>query len=140
MRYTILIIGLLLIVWSCKTQAINQKINKKREGLWIEKYTLDSSHYESIGKYRRDDPVKKWRYYLNGKIIKKEKHKRNTSITKFYHKNGKLQSKGKSKLETGGKNLHWFYYGDWKFYDEERKLIRISKYENGKLISVEKLN
>jgi hypothetical protein len=28
--------------------------NKLKEGLWIENYSEDSSHYKSIGKYRKE--------------------------------------------------------------------------------------
>jgi antitoxin component YwqK of YwqJK toxin-antitoxin module len=114
--------------------------NKQRVGLWIEKYSLDSLHYKSVGKYRKGDPVRRWRYYLNNKIIKREKYKRNTSITRFYHENGEIRSTGKSKLETSDKNLHWFYFGDWKYFNEEGKLVKISKYGNGELISEENFN
>lgn len=139
MRYIIIMLFSFFILYGCKTQPINQKINKQREGLWIEKYTLDSTQYKSIGKYQNGDPIKKWRYYLNSKIIKKEKYKQNLCYTTFYHKNGKIESNGKTKLESSGKNIHWFYFGDWKFFDEKGKLILIRKYDNGKLISEIKL-
>ncbi|MDD2674130.1 MAG: hypothetical protein PHF81_04565 [Flavobacterium sp.] len=87
--------------------------NKRREGLWIEEYTQDSSHYKSIGKYRKGDPIKKWNYYLNGKI----------------------KSKGKTKMETSDKYAHWFYFGDWNFFNEDGKLITIKKYNNGESFS-----
>jgi len=135
MRYLIITLLSFFILYGCKTQPINQKRNKQREGLWIENYNLDSTQYKSVGKYQNGDPIKKWRYYLNCKIIKKEKYKQNLCYTTFYHKNGKIESKGKSKLESSGKNIHWFYFGDWKFFDEKGKLILIRKYENGELIS-----
>jgi len=139
MRYLIVILLSFFILYGCKTQPINQKRNKQREGLWIENYNLDSTQYKSVGKYQNGDPIKKWRYYLNSKIIKKEKYKQNLCYTTFYHKNGKIESKGKSKLESSGKNIHWFYFGDWKFFDEKGKLILIRKYDTGKLISEIKL-
>jgi antitoxin component YwqK of YwqJK toxin-antitoxin module len=109
--------------------------NKQREGLWIEKYTQDSSHYKSIGKYRKGDPIKKWTYYLNDKIIKKEKYKGSICATIFYHKNGKIQSYGKTKIDTCDKYPHWFYLGDWNYYNEDGKLTSIKKYNNGKLLT-----
>lgn len=132
MRQTIIIIGLLFLVFGCKT---NQMKNKHREGRWVEQYTQDSSHYKSVGKYRKGDPVKKWNYYLNGKIIKTEKYKSNICSTTFYHENGKIQSKGKTKMETSGKYAHWFYFGDWNYYNEDGKLITIKKYNNGESLS-----
>lgn len=132
MRYFILLTSLLFLTLGCKT---NKMRNKHREGLWIEKYTQDSSHYKSIGKYRKGDPIKKWTYYLNGKIIKKEKYKGNICITTFYHQNGKIQSNGKTKIDTCDKYPHWFYFGDWNYYNEDGKLTSIKKYNNGKLLT-----
>jgi antitoxin component YwqK of YwqJK toxin-antitoxin module len=135
-----LIISLICIfsLFSCKTKPLNQTVERKREGLWIEQYSLDSAHYRSVGKYKNDDPIKRWRYYLDGKIIKREKHKGNICYTKFYHENKKIQSRGKTVLDTSSKYTHWFYSGDWQFYDDKGKLITTRKYNNGDLISEEK--
>jgi len=132
MRQTVIVIGLVFLVLGCKT---NQMKNKLREGLWIEQYSQDSSNYKSIGKYRKGDPVKKWNYFLNGRIIKREKYKDNICNTTFYHENGKIQSKGKTKTESSAKYVHWFYVGDWNYYNEDGKLITIKKYNNGESLS-----
>jgi len=136
MKNLIIIIScLILSLFSCKPKQTNQKINKKREGLWVEQYTLDSAHYKSVGKYENNDPVKKWRYYLDGKIIKKERRKGNTCCAKFYHKNGKIQSRGLIVLDTSTKYAHWYYSGNWKFYNDKGKLLIKRNYYNGKLVS-----
>ena len=135
MRYTIICSYLFFLIIGCKTTPINQKLNKQREGVWIENYSQDSIQYKSIGKYHKGDPIKKWRYYVNDKISKKEKYKRNLCFTTFYYKNGKIQSRGKTKLETTDTNMHWFYFGDWKYYDEKGKLTMTRKYSNGEFVS-----
>jgi antitoxin component YwqK of YwqJK toxin-antitoxin module len=135
MRYPIIFSCLSFLIISCKTTPINQKLNKQREGVWIEYYSQDSIQYKSIGKYHKGDPIKKWYYYINNKISKKEKYKRNICFTKFYFKNGKIQSRGKTKLEIINTNMHWFYFGDWKYYDERGKLMMTRKYSNGEFIS-----
>jgi antitoxin component YwqK of YwqJK toxin-antitoxin module len=140
MRYLLIPSLLLLALIGCKSTPINQKINKKREGLWIENYAVDSAKYKSVGKYRLDDPVKKWRYYLNGKIIKREKYKGNVCNTKNYFENGKIQSKGHTKTTTDNIEIHWFYDGEWKFFDEKGKLTLIRKYANGELVSEVEFN
>jgi antitoxin component YwqK of YwqJK toxin-antitoxin module len=127
MKKPIIILGcIILSLFSCKP---NQKKTKKREGLWIEQYSLDSAHYKSVGKYKNDDPIKKWCYYLDGKIIK-EKHKIHTCY-KFYHQN----NRGTTVLDTSTKYVHWFYSGNWKFYDNKGKLIIERNYQSGKLAS-----
>jgi antitoxin component YwqK of YwqJK toxin-antitoxin module len=135
MRHLIITLFLTLTLIGCKTAPINQKENKKREGLWIENYAIDSAKYKSVGKYHLDDPIKKWRYYLNGKIIKREKYKLNICNTTTYFENGKIQSKGQTKTTSDNIQIHWFYDGDWNFFDEKGKLIVTRKYSNGELIS-----
>ncbi|KIO53867.1 toxin-antitoxin system YwqK family antitoxin [Flavobacterium hibernum] len=126
--------GIMLL--SCKSKPINQKIDKKREGVWIDNYTQDSTNYKSFEYYKHDEPVKKWKSYINGKIYKTEKYKSGYCIVKFYYENGKVQSKGKTKTEGDSKEMHWFYVGDWKFYSDKGKLTEIKNYNNGNLISV----
>ena len=135
MRNLIISISILFLLVACKAIPTNQKVNKEREGLWIEKYAQDRSQYKSIGKYHKGDPVKRWRYYLNGKIIMREKYKDHYCIRTKYHQNGKVESKGKTELDNNDKYPHWFYNGNWEFFDEKGKPILIKKYENGKLIS-----
>ena len=130
-----LFIFLLLTICCCKTPIINQKVNKKREGLWIENYKQDSANYKSTGYYKNDDPVKKWSYLLNNKLIKREKYKNNNCYTRIYYENGKIQSKGISVLDNSSKYMHWYYNGNWKFYNNKGKLIAIKKYDKGDLIS-----
>ena len=132
-KYFLFILCCNLVLASCISKLTNQTINKKREGLWIEKNSLDSSNYKSVGHYKNDDPIKKWHYYLDGKIIKKEKYKKSYCKTKRYHENGKLQSKGKTVLDTSGKYAHWYYNEEWKFYDDNGKLQSRRMYQEGEL-------
>ena len=119
---------------SCKTNLINQKIDRKKEGVWIEKYSLDSAQYKSIGKYRNDEPIKKWKYYQNSKLIKREKYRQKDCFTSIYHLNGKIQSKGKTILDNSTQYAHWYYSGTWNFYNEKGQLIAKRFYEKGNLV------
>ncbi|MDI5888981.1 hypothetical protein [Flavobacterium yafengii] len=38
-------------------------------------------------------------------------------------------------METSDKYAHWFYFGDWNFFNEDGKLITIKKYNNGESLS-----
>jgi len=140
MRYFSLFIFITFLIIGCKSASINQKINKKREGLWIEQYSIDSIQYKSVGKYKNGDPIKKWRYYLNGKIIKREKYKGNICKTTTFFENGKIQSKGHTKTTTDTIEIHWFYDGVWNFYNEKGRPTIKKKYSNGELISEVELN
>ncbi len=121
----------LFLVFGCKT---NQTIDKVREGFWIDKYMLGDDEYKSTGTYKKGNPVKKWKYFKNDTIYQKEKYRKDICKTIYYHKNGKIMQRGQSKIETKDQ-LHWFYFGDWFFYDENQKLIKIKHYENGLLVS-----
>ena len=139
MRNLFISLFLIVILVGCKTTPINQKVNKKRIGFWIEECKIDSTSYKSAGKYKNGDPIKKWCYYTNNVIYKKEIYRNNKCITTNYYPNGTIQSKGKTSLIMEDSNAHWFYYGNWKYYDENGKLTSIKKYENGKFISETKL-
>ena len=135
--FVLLFCGIMLS--GCKSRPINQKIDHKKEGVWIDNYKQDSTTYKSFEYYKHDEPVKKWKSYINGKIYKTEKYKNGISTIKYYYENGKVQSTGKTKMESNSKETHWFYFGDWKFYSDKGKLTEIKKYNNGELISEQKI-
>jgi hypothetical protein len=91
MKKSIYFFVVILSFCSCRTT--NQTVNNKREEMWIEKYAIDSAHYKSIGTYQNDDPIKKWKYYLNGKLIKKQRYHKLYCKPKFFHKNRKTRAK-----------------------------------------------
>jgi len=62
--FLVLFCGLLLL--GCKSKPINQKIDRKKEGVWIDDYTQDGMNYKSYEYYKNDLPVKKWKSYING--------------------------------------------------------------------------
>lgn len=136
-------VALIFVVFSflsCKTSVVNQKINKQREGKWVDVYVQDNVEYKSVEHYKNNQPVKKWKTYIGGKIYKTEKYKNGISIAKTYYENGKLESKGKTKLETDSIRSHWFYFGEWKFYSDKGKLVSIKTYDKGKFVSEQKIN
>ena len=135
MRQLFILLICTILISGCKSKPINQMIDKKKEGVWIEKYSEDSIHYKSYEYYKDNQPVKKWKSYINGKIYKTEKYRNGICIVKYYHENGKLQSKGKTKIEIDSVETHWFYFGKWKFYSEKGKLTDIRKYNKGELVS-----
>jgi len=128
-----------IVLSGCKSKPINQKIDHKKEGVWIDNYKQDSTTYKSFEYYKHDQPVKKWKSYINGKIYKTEKYKKGVCTVTYYYENGKIQSKGKTKIEVNAAETHWFYFGNWKFYSEKGKLTEIKKYNNGELISEERI-
>ena len=123
--FTILIFSF----FGCKTASVNQKKDHKKEGKWVDVYVQDSVEYKSIEYYKNDLPIKKWKTFINGKIYKTEKYKNGICIVKNYFENGKLESKGNTKLEVNDSTSHWFYFGNWKFYSDKGKLTELKKYK-----------
>src|SRR6218665_3714318 len=135
----ILLMIILLSFLGCKS-TLNQKIDKKKEGKWVDVYVQDSVTYKSVEFYKNDLPVKKWKTFINGKLYKSEKYKNGICVVKSYYENGKLESKGKTKLEVNETESHWFYFVESKFYSDKGKLFQIRKYDKGELISEQKIN
>ncbi|MDI9308629.1 MAG: hypothetical protein QM535_00325 [Limnohabitans sp.] len=128
----IAILGLLLIL-SC-SEKINQRINKKKEGKWVQIDTIGTKTYKVVGFYKNNIETKTWRYYLDNKIEKKEKYKNNVCFVRYYYPDGKLMKKGQTKSELEDNLVHWYYFGKWYHYDSNKKLTRINVYEKGKVI------
>ena len=42
--------------------------------------------------------------------------------------------KGMSKVDISTNERHWYYFGDWKYYDEQGNLKYIKKYDKGKKV------
>lgn len=126
---------------ACKT---NQTINGNREGVWITKIALDSVNnkfiYKSKEFYRNGLPVRTWKNYLDGKLTKKEKYKKDLSaIVTYYYPNGKIEKIGKTKTEISKKEIHWFYDDVWKHFDTLGKPTHIIYYENGLAVKTDTL-
>ena len=132
------LIFFVIIVVSCSTSNINQKINNKKEGVWIDTFTNNKISYRIIGRFKNDNEVGTWRFYENNKLARKKKIKKKFCIKIFYHKNGVVESKGKTKTDIADKTLHWYYDGLWKYYNEKGKLLETRFYNSGTLISTQK--
>ncbi|MBP9794038.1 MAG: hypothetical protein KBC56_08570 [Flavobacterium sp.] len=116
----------------CKTQ-INQTKNNLQEGKWIVVDTFDYP-YISKGKYHKGKPVGSWKYFYNGKLDRKERYKKNSCLTKFYYPNGQIKQQGYTQTESNNNKMHWYYTGNWNYFDSNGKLTRVNVFEKGKII------
>ncbi len=124
---------LLMSNTACK---INQTKNHERVGRWVVKMRhgdqmqIIKENYNSKGFGKGI-----WKYYLDGKLYKREHYsKKGICYVTNYHPNGKVASTGQTKLEVKPPMIHWFYSGDWFYFNENDQLIKVQKYENGDLI------
>ncbi|TXK26574.1 hypothetical protein FVR03_21660 [Pontibacter qinzhouensis] len=73
------------------------------------------------GRFRHGREVGKWTYYYpDGTTYMQEKWKKrsNEVLVKRYHENGLLHREGKGRLDTAGEHLRFYWFGDWKVYNE----------------------
>jgi len=131
-KSSILLFGVLLLIVGCKT---NQMKYSQRDGIWIEKYSLDSindnQNYKSREIYKIGKPIRTWKYYKNNKLERKESYKKGYCKVTFYYENGKIEKQGNTKFEVTDKVSHWYYDGDWEYFNEEGKLIKVTGFEYG---------
>ena len=121
---------------SCKTK-INQYIKNEnnvnqRTGKWKEEYFSDEGTLVAIGRYKKNEKIGTWRTTFQNKLYQKDVIKKEITKTKVYFPNGKIMEKGQSRLDISESERHWYYFGDWKYFDEKGQLLYIKKYEKGK--------
>lgn len=126
----------MLALACCKT---NQFKDKQKTGRWIYRDTVNGIFYESKGKYKKGLERKTWNYYANGKLIKKERYKNDICYVTTYFDNGAIASAGKTKLSSTDAETHWFYFEEWRFYNETGKLVKIKQYTDGALLKETKI-
>jgi antitoxin component YwqK of YwqJK toxin-antitoxin module len=140
MMKNILLLAIVFTMFaSCKTKKMNQYVStenkhQKRHGKWKEEYSSDQGTLTAVGKYKMGEKVGVWKTTFENKLYQKDKIRKNVTKTTLYHPNGKIMEKGQSKLDISDEQRHWYYFGDWKYYDEAGKLKYVKKYADGKKI------
>ena len=132
MKYYILCFLMVLI--SCKINSYEQLPNhqKKKTGRWIEKDDYPQQTFLSIGRYKKGEKKGVWKTYRNGKLYQKDVIKDSVTTTILYQENGKRQAKGQTKRISKPGSVHWFYFGDWIYYDEKGNPSYIKTYNKDK--------
>lgn len=133
----------LFLIFSCSPSKINQYIKvegevQRRDGKWIEEYSSNEGNLISKGSYKNGEKVGVWKTTLNGNAYQKDRYRKSITRTKVYYPSGKIREKGQSKTEIKDDFRHWYYNGDWKYYDENGKLWYIKRYYgNNKFDSID---
>jgi antitoxin component YwqK of YwqJK toxin-antitoxin module len=134
----------IFVLVSCQTKTnqyikISDKV-QKRHGKWKEEYPTEEGTLIATGRYKMGEKVGVWKTYLGDKLYQTEKIRRKKIKMFVYYKNGNIMERGQSKLDISENERHWYYFGDWKFYDENGNLKYIKKYTDGKKIDSVSLN
>lgn len=117
---------------SCAVHPVNQLKNGKKDGKW--EYKNKNTAIYSRGKYKEGVEVGVWKYYQGKELWKRERYKGNISYVKLYYPGGRVSSKGQTQLDITDKEIHWYYTGDWKYYNERGKQTGVRSYQKGKPI------
>ena len=99
--------------------------NQKPHGKWVY-LNKNTNSIQAKGTYKNGVPVGRWFIFdENGNkfIIKKYRRRRTREV--WFYPNGKVESKGWSKLISDDpKEINYYWEGIWKFYNEKGKLIQ----------------
>lgn len=102
-----------------------------RHLVYNEYWDAENTIVNAKGHYCYGLPCKSWRYYhQNGEIRMKVKYRKRLKI-KYYRDNGQLEKKGYAMLDLDKEDLHFYWHGLWKYFNDHRKLYRIALYQNG---------
>ena len=132
-----LLILFLLLGLTSNAQLFNRHINQldengRRKGKWITYWDEEKRIPMSKATFEngREKNVSK-EYHMNGNLRLKFRYHKDRIRVKYYSKERKLEQKGWSVIEYNTEDTHYYWHGKWKFYNENRKLERISFYSNG---------
>lgn len=131
-------ISLVLLLFSCKTpQNVYLKgegNSRVRHGRWTEEYSSNQGNLVAKGKYNHGMKVGTWKTTFQGKLYERDRINRNITKTNRFHPNGKLMEKGQSRLDATQHESHWYYFGDWKYYNDQEKIMYTKKYTDDKKV------
>lgn len=125
-----------IILLSCKTKLNSFDSNGKHHGQWKYYYDMDGTKLRGKGRFRHGQQVGRWIYYTyDGAVERKERKKlfRDIHITTFYYPSGKVSHRGYSRLLINEEGVHYYWFGEWKYYDEKGKHLKSAYYDDGKL-------
>lgn len=111
---------------------------KRRHGYW--EFYWDDNDTTSLankGEFKHGEQVGTWTYFNeDGTLQKKETKKKlgRRYLTTTYHPNGKIEKVGMAKVKKEKGYLNYYWYGDWKCYDEQGNYVKTETYKKGEQV------
>lgn len=147
MKRYILLIALLVLLVEVPARAQFLK------GLFINRYDRHNLHHGKwkykdlanrrrlvcIGWFDHGKQVKEWKYYYNtGQIRFVEQYtwvgdKRLVNVI-YFHENGQVSNKGIAMVENDGEKSHYYWEGDWNYFETDGTFVKTVTYNNGQPI------
>ena len=84
--------------------------------------------------FKNDKEFKSKEYYLNGKMRLKMKWHGERIKIKYYDTNRKIEQKGWAIFDLSKEDIHFYWHGKWKYFNDRRKLIKVCLYQNGEMV------
>ncbi len=131
---------------SCK---VNQSVNGVKHGKWItgagttddkvkelqkkgkrSAFDLDKG-YVFYGRYNKGRETGTWKYKMDGQLVRKEVYRDSIALVTFYHPNQAVSSTGITRLEILPGESHWYYTGNWEYFNDKGKLVMTRTYVKG---------
>lgn len=118
------------------------RINRMdRLGRYHGKWKLTGPDDKTIirkGRFRHGREVGTWRYfyYPSGSLymVEKRKRKQDYFLVQCYHENGALAREGKARVDETVLDIRYYWFGNWKVYNERGEYSYNEYYEKGNLI------
>lgn len=122
---------------SCAESFYFKKPNRKdkygkKHGLWITYW--DDEKTIPMNKAWFDHGRELWltkTYHSNGELAVKFREKKDGLLVKYYEENGKISHKGPAIFEISEEDIHYYWHGEWKYYDSRHRVIKRVLYKNG---------
>jgi len=132
-HFRILLLLAVAIATGANAQHLN-RINKhgERKGKWITYYDDAEKQPCFKGRFRNGTLRGKATYWLSdGCLERREVYRFRKIRTRFYYCSGKLRKEGQARIEVKPDTVTYFFYGDWKTYNEQGQLLQTERYEKG---------
>lgn len=131
------LILLLCIYSTCYFAQHHNRLDRKgrRTGKWITYTDSCKARKLTEGRYRKGEPVGRFYYYtMEGVLERREQTRFKTLRTTLYYPDKKVRFKGKARIDNEADRIHYYFFGKWKYYDENGRLLKYCYYEKGKLV------
>ena len=119
-------------------QSINHFDKKKRRhGQWEFYWDDDSTVLANKGEFKHGEQIGTWTYYnQDGSLLlietKRFWGKRYKTV--LYHPNGKVHKEGYARISKDKEYINYYWYGNWKCYDENGNYLKTERYKEGELV------
>lgn len=134
----ILVLVFILILASCRTMPVlfNQQTNSidtcgLRQGMWKTYWDDAGSIPMSKAWFKDDKEYMSKEYHCNGRMRLKMKWYDERIKVKYYDTLRVLEQKGWARYESSSKEIHYYWHGKWKYFENKRKQARTTQYRNG---------